>query len=258
MIAAGTRGTWSYDGSLDGLVLLAHRAWSTLSAPEAVANALATEGELFALLGPAPLEQASASPKGDASSAGEELRAFSGDLFDLVARIWMSEEALEHPLFRLCADAGRRGPDALADHGSADLRALSRASRRVNREIDRLRGLARFSPRADGLYSAPLEPDANVIANLVPHFARRFGSEDFALVDLRRKLSVARHGGRFETASGDEALTYLPESGNDEEILLWRRYFSATENPTRLNPELQRRLMPLRYWKFLPETGGGF
>jgi len=250
-------GTWSYDGSLEGLILLAHKAYATLSAPDAVANALAEEGELFALLGPAPLESARASADGDAAAAGAELRAFSGELFDLVARIWMSEEALELPLFRLCAETGRHGPDALADHGSADFRALSRSSRRVIREIDRLKGLARFSPRADGLFSAPLEPDANVIAALVPHFARRFGNEDFAIVDLRRRLSVARRGGRFETAAGDETRAYLPEPKIDEDLLLWKRYFAATENPARRNPELQRRLMPIRYWKFLPEASGG-
>jgi uracil-DNA glycosylase len=250
------RGTWSYDGSLDGLVILAHRALVSASAPEAVANALAAEGELFALLGPAPLE-AAAYPKGEAAAAGSELRAFSGELFDLVARVWMSEEAIELPLFRVCAEASLQGPELLADHGNADIRTLSRSARRVDREIERLKGLARFSPRADSLYSAPLEPDANVVSALAPHFARRFGNEDFALVDLRRRLSIARRGGRFETAAGDEALAYLPDSGGDEEVLLWKRYFAATENPLRRNPELQRRLMPIRYWKFLPEIAGG-
>jgi probable DNA metabolism protein len=118
-----------------------------------------------------------------------------------------------------------------------------------------MHGLARFSPRGDGLFSAPLSPDANIIAALLPHFARRFGNEDFALVDVRRCLAFARLSGRFESASGDEALAYLPslDSASDEDTELWRRYFKATENPARHNPELQRRLMPKRYWRYLPE-----
>jgi uracil-DNA glycosylase len=251
-----TGGTWSYDGSLEGLIVLAHKAYSEASAPDTVANALAAEGELFALLGPSPLEQPSADFAGEAEAAGSELRSFSGELFDLIARVWMSEEALELPLFRLCAEAGRHGAEVLADHGRPDLRALSRSSRRVNREIDRLSGLARFSPREDGLFSAPLEPDANVVAALLPHFARRFGDEDFALVDLRRRLAFARRSGSFESAAGEEALAYLPSPCSDEEVLLWKRYFKATENPARRNPELQRRLMPIRYWRYLPETEG--
>jgi probable DNA metabolism protein len=248
------KGTWSYDGSLDGLVILAHKAYGGLSAPDAVANALAQEGELFALLGPSPLEQASTDIAGAAEAAGAELRSFSGELFDLIARIWMSEEALELPLFRVCARAGRHGADVLADHGDCDLRALSRASRRVIREIDRLSGLARFSRRADGLFSAPLESDANIVAALLPHFARRFGGEDFALVDVGRRLAFARISGRIESTAGVDALAYLPEPSGDEELLLWKRFFKATENPARSNPGLQRRLMPIRYWRYLPET----
>lgn len=267
---ADTLGTWSYDGSLEGLLLLSHRAYSEAAAPQAVANALAVEGELFALLGPEPLRSSSrqgarlasaAELGGAAEAAGSELRAFSGELFDLIMRIWMSEEPLELQLFRLCAEAGSHGTEVLADHGSPDLRALSRASRRVVCEIHKLTGLARFAPRGDGLYAAPLEPDANVIAAMLPHFARRFGADDFALVDVRRGLAFARRGGRFESASGEEALAYLPESeaalAGEVEIALWRRYFKATENPARRNPELQRRLMPRRYWKYLPELAGG-
>jgi probable DNA metabolism protein len=92
----------------------------------------------------------------------------------------------------------------------------------------------------------------------MPHFARRFGSEDFAVVDLQAAPWPSRaRGGRFESAAGEEALAYLPESNathaDDEDALLWRRYFRATENPARRNPELQRRLMPRRYWKYLTE-----
>jgi probable DNA metabolism protein len=245
-------GTWSYDGSLEGLIVLAHRAYSETASPDAVANALASEGELFALLGPQPLEPATAD-LARAQNAGAQLRAFSSELFDMVIRIWMSEESLELPLFRVCAQAGRHGAEALADHGNPDLRALSQASRRVCREIERLKGFARFSPGAGGMLVAALEPDHNVACSLMPHFARRFGGEDFAIVDLRRRLSFARRGGAIESAAGEEALALVPGAATDEDLQLWRRYFKATENPSRKNLELQRRLMPRRYWRFLPE-----
>jgi uracil-DNA glycosylase len=254
------RGTWAYDGSLEGLFALAGRAFSEGSVPETVANALAPEGELFALLGPAPLSPASAANgasglAAEAEAASSLLRSFSGPLFDMIIRIWMSEEALELPLFRVCADAGLHGDEVLADYARPDIRALNGTSRRVDREICKLKGLARFSPRADGLYAAPLEPDYNIGAALLPHFARRFGAEDFAIVDMRRHLAFARRGGRYESASGAEALAYLPDPAacRDEETDLWKRYFKATENPARRNPELQRRLMPRRYWRYLPE-----
>jgi probable DNA metabolism protein len=259
-------GTWSYDGSFDGLLLLVRKAVDELEAPEAVANALAPEGELFALLGPAPLEfpGAAAPPSGfppqdgaplhcGGEKAASFIRALSGDLFDLILRIWMSEEPLEAILLGVCAEIGRRGAGALDDHGDPRVRALVQASRRVMREIHRLIGLARFSLRTDGIWSAPIEPDHNILSALVPSFARRFGSEAFAVVDARRRLAVRSEGGRIEALSGDSALALLPDREEEAEASLWRRYYASTENPARLNPGLQRRLMPMRYWKYLPE-----
>jgi uracil-DNA glycosylase len=248
-------GTWSYDGSVEGLLALARKAIDEGDAPEAVANALAPEGELFALLGPAPL----VFPSGRASSdeaperAASYIRSLSGELFDLILRIWMSEEAIEPALLEICAEVGRRGPQALGDHGDPRVRALTQASRRVAREIHRIIGLARFTPRDDGLWSAPIEPDHNILSALVPSFERRFGGESFAVVDLRRSLAVRSRSGEVEVLSGDGALALLPDRGDDAEERLWRRYYKATENPARLNPRLQRRLMPVRYWKYLPE-----
>jgi probable DNA metabolism protein len=261
-------GAWSYDGSLEGLMLLAHRSYSESSVPDAVANTLALEGELFGPVTgahPEPNPQMGtdlhleADFERQAEAAAAALGDFSGELFYFVMKVWMSEEALELPLLRICAEAGLHGAEVLADHGNADLRAVSRAARRVNCEIHKLTGLARFSDRGDGMYSAPLEPDANILCALLPHFARRFGASDFALVDLRRHLAFARRGGVFESVAGPDSLSYLPLSAGesaDEEIELWRRYFKAAENPARRNPGLQRRLMPRRYWKYLPELGG--
>jgi hypothetical protein len=77
-------------------------------------------------------------------------------------------------------------------------------------------------------------------------------------VDMRRCIALARRDGRFESASGNGILAYAPELGvrRDEETELWKLYFKAAENPARRNPDLQRRLMPRRYWRYLPEMGG--
>jgi len=244
-------GTWSYDGSLDGLFLLAHRAYMEGEVPEAVANALAVEGELFALLGPSPLRGARS--HGVPDEAARELRDFSCELFDTIVRIWMSEEALELPLFRICALAGLHGGEVLADHSLPDVRAVLGASRRVIAEIHRLIGLARFTEE-EGLFVAPLSPDANIVPALAQHFARRFGSQDFALVDTLRSLALVSRGGRIDSLSGEAALALLPLADAAEgEVQLWKRYFKAADNPARANPELQRRLMPARYWRYLPE-----
>ncbi|MDR2103675.1 MAG: DUF4130 domain-containing protein, partial [Treponema sp.] len=49
----------------------------------------------------------------------------------------------------------------------------------------------------------------------------------------------------------------LPETGPDPWEDLWRNYHHAINNGDRKNPGLQRRFMPLRYWKYLPEMNFG-
>jgi len=257
-------GTWSYDGSLDGFLILAAKAAEEGEAPEAVANALAPDGDLFALLGPPPLEFPADRDIGGASTesrsssacaerAASHLRALSGELFDLVLTIWMSEESLELPMLQICAEVGRRGRDVIGDHGDPRIRVVVQTSRRVIREIHRLIGLIRFSRRSDGTWSAPIEPDHNVIAALIPHFIRRFNGESFAVVDVKRHLAIRSTSGATELFSGRESLTLLPDAADHDEARLWKRYFQAVDNPARRNPALQRRLMPVRYWKYLPE-----
>jgi probable DNA metabolism protein len=253
-------GTWSYDGSFEGLLILAAKAAEEGEAPYAVANALAPEGELFALLGPPPLEfpagrdhTADALTTPSAEKAASYLRALSCDLFDLVLHTWMSEENLETSLLQICAEVGRRGWAAIRDYRDLRVREVHQASRRVTREIHRLIGLARFSRRSDGLWSAPLEPDHNVITALVPHFTRRFNGECFAVIDVKRRLAVRSNAVAIETFAGQDALGLLPDKPDQNETILWKRYFKAAENPARANSALQRRLMPVRYWKYLPE-----
>ena len=39
----------------------------------------------------------------------------------------------------------------------------------------------------------------------------------------------------------------------DEYVDLWKCYFESTTIKERKNPKLQKRMMPLRYWKHLSE-----
>lgn len=238
----------SYDGSLDTLVLILRRALDADERPDFLPCGEDAQPSLF----DEPVAR-QASTGEEMSEAARYLRAFSGLLFDLAIRAWMSSEGVEDLLIDLAFQAGREGPELLEDYSIPQVRALRAACQRVEREIHRLEGLARFSLRRDGLYSAPLEPDHNILAALLPHFRRRFGAQPFAIVDLRRCLALESRGDQVRAHSGAEARSLLPDDADDGALLLWRRYFDATENPARRNPALQRRLMPARYWKYLPE-----
>ncbi len=217
---------------------------------------VAPQGELF---GPEPRSPgAQGCDLGfDPGGAVRELRAISPRLLDLVVKTWMSEEGLVDELRLVIQETRSRGSCFLEDYSNRAVRSLSSARARVDREIDRFTGLARFSPRRDGLYAAIIESDHNILSALMPRFALRFGATPYAIVDMGRLLAAERRAGRTSLREGEEVLSLLPGGGADEARDLWRRYFGIIGNPGRASPLLRRRLMPERYWKYLSEMGGG-
>jgi probable DNA metabolism protein len=71
-------------------------------------------------------------------------------------------------------------------------------------------------------------------------------------VDERRGLALLRRpGGDAEIVPA--ALFGSPEPAAEGYEELWRHYHRTINNESRNNPALQRRFMPKRYWKYLPE-----
>jgi probable DNA metabolism protein len=251
---------WAYDGSVWALAALVLKSHAEGRAPTRVSSALRARLEAEEGLWPDSGVEAAA-PEGRPSAgeeAGQRLLALSPRLYAATLRAWMSEEGVEAELLELAADFRERGELAFSDYSRPSVRLLAGAIHRVIREVHRLEGFARFSPRLDPLlgeerFVALLEPDHNVLPSLGPFFLRRFGPTPFALVDLKRGYGLASVGRELEFRGAEELAGLEPEESEAEEASLWQRYFKATENPARRNPLLQRALMPRRYWPHIVE-----
>jgi len=196
--------------------------------------------------------------------AGHARRLFelSPMAFDLFLYAWMSElpvekEAVGFVRKVLSAAEGAAvseqktlAEEAASDMGDSDTLAVHSAVYKVQREIDRLRGLLRFFPQ-DGLYTAKCAPDHFVLPALAQYFSARFGEFSWAIIDEKRGLRLSR------TPPADAKLVHetgnAQDAGGDEWENLWRHYHSTINNESRNNPNLQRQFMPKRYWKYLPE-----
>ncbi|MDR1625543.1 MAG: TIGR03915 family putative DNA repair protein [Spirochaetia bacterium] len=134
---------------------------------------------------------------------------------------------------------------------------------RAGREIDRLRGLLRFTPNREGVFIARCAPDFDILPALAEHFTLRFGETAWAIIDERRGRALVREkgkkarvipwtNGRLAGEAGDQ-----PRSarGGEEDPWekLWKNYHRAVNNESRANPKLQKQFLPERYWKYLPE-----
>jgi hypothetical protein len=205
----------------------------------------------------------------------------SANAFEAIVHAWMSELAITAEIIRFgqkilaaadaangpeaahqraadahqrAADAHRRAADAAAtDRGDADTRTVLEAAYKVWHEIHRLMGLLRFNPDEAGVYIARCEPDHLVLPALGPHFRERFGQTPWAIIDEKRRLGASCSGAGLEFFTTGDSPPSLENQPDNEWENMWRHYHKTINNETRNNPNLQRRLMPQRYWKYLTE-----
>jgi len=149
---------------------------------------------------------------------------------------------------------------AATDRGDFDVQTVREAAQKVWHEIHRLMGLLRFCPNENGVYTARCEPDHFVLPALGPHFMGRFGETPWAIIDNKRRLSLSCEA--WQSGASGKALVFSANAENmsssgkgqtGEWENLWKHYHKTINNESRNNPDLQRRFMPTRYWKYLSE-----
>jgi probable DNA metabolism protein len=139
---------------------------------------------------------------------------------------------------------------------------LYQVSRKVSFEIHRFQGFVRFQETSDGLFFAAIEPDHDILSLLAPHFARRYGNQSWVIYDRKRDKGIfwkkpEMHeiiltDKQFNSITGD-ILQHVKSEDEDLYRSLWKAYYKAINIPERKNTRLMLRLLPRRYWKYLPE-----
>ena len=184
----------------------------------------------------------------------------SANAFEAIVHAWMSELPVTAETIRYgqkifaAADAQRQAAETAAtDRGDADTRTVLEAAYKVWHEIHRLMGLLRFCPDENGVYIARCEPDHLVLPALGPHFRERFGQTPWAIIDEKRRLGISCSGAKLEFFITGENSASLENPPDSEWENMWRHYHKTINNEGRNNPDVQRRFMPQRYWKYLTE-----
>ena len=185
----------------------------------------------------------------------------SVNAFDSIVHAWMSELPILAEIIRygqkvLEANERNAAERAATDRGNPDMQVVAEAAYKVQHEIHRLMGLLRFNPNEDGVYIARCEPDHWVLPALGPYFKDRFGNTPWAIIDEKRRFCMGCGSGEtdaLEFFSADDAPALSESSNGSEWKDLWRHYHKTINNESRNNPDLQRRFMPKRYWKYITE-----
>ncbi|MCK9174946.1 MAG: TIGR03915 family putative DNA repair protein [Desulforhopalus sp.] len=167
-------------------------------------------------------------------------------------------------LYWLVRECLARGPQATELYTHDSIRYLDKLSQKVGKEAHRLTGLIRFRILEDGLQYAPFESDCNVISYCARHFRKRLKNRQWILHDIRRNYALYWDCSSLQEIAIEDDFTKhvrqygeLPDAriSHDEQLYqaLWKSFHAAIDNKDRKNIELQRRLMPRRYWKYLSE-----
>jgi probable DNA metabolism protein len=136
---------------------------------------------------------------------------------------------------------------------------LRRQFRRFSlcREAHKFKGFVRFREVTAGFLYASIEPEADILPLIAPHFTERVGDRPWMIHDLRRN-QAALFDLRSWRLIRDIELTAEPgiTAAEHDYAALWQRYFQRHAIAERHNPKLQQKHVPLRVRKHLTEFNG--
>ena len=163
--------------------------------------------------------------------------------------------------FQLIIELFKQKKLDLRNFGDPSILRLHQTLKKVSRERHRMKAFIRFVKSDDGLYTAVVEPDFNVLPLIVDFFKNRYADQDWLIYDLRRNYGFHYSANEIHEVSGNINDTipnpYELELNIDPKELeyqhLWSTYFKSINIEARKNLKLHLRHVPKRYWKYLVE-----
>jgi len=124
---------------------------------------------------------------------------------------------------------------------------------KVGKEKHRMLGLVRFKQLENGILYSSIEPDYNIGGLLAPHFKSRMMNENWVIHDVKRGIAVFYNKEEWVIKDMEINNSLIVKEDEEQYQELWKAYFKSIAIQNKINPSLQKRCMPVRYWKHLVE-----
>lgn len=131
---------------------------------------------------------------------------------------------------------------------------VNKLCRKVDGEAHLMCGFVRFKELENSIFYSVIEPDHNILTLIAPHFSDRLASERWIIHDIKRELAVIYDTKEWILTPFSKTASSEFFSHRDQFEELWKSYYRTVAIKERINPRLQKRLMPKRYWKYIVET----
>ncbi|MCX7711678.1 MAG: TIGR03915 family putative DNA repair protein [Clostridia bacterium] len=238
-----------YDGSFEGLLTAIFEAYYRKENPEKILRNKALQQTLFEEYIHIPTDEIKADK-----------------VYDSI-RSKISHQALQHAYYTYLSDFEDAGTwiyrylqlgwkmGHKVDYHLADDRVLTvhNTSRKVFGESHLLLGLVRFKKLSSDLFYAPIEPAHNIVSLIAPHFSSRLADQNWIIHDVKRNMAALYNKVEWVITELDANPNLTVDEEEQAYQGLWKQYFESIAIRSRVNPDLQKRHMPRRYWKYLTE-----
>lgn len=250
---------YQYDGTFDGFLSVVFHVYEHKKEPAAISQTFSSTPDMFA-------ERISID-----ATEGHAHRVWEG----LVNKTSLSSARLFHIAFR----AGIKNKEMvlwryvkkvfLKEHKGyhqnmldEDVYHVFKMARQVKREAHLFLGLVRFEKSSDDIFFAPVEPDHDILDMIAGHFKSRFKTQKWVIYDTGRNYGIFYdldiiNRVTFENLQMEENTGKLKGSAatdkDDYFRRLWKKYYQSVNIQARENHKQLLRMMPRKYWKYLPE-----
>lgn len=247
-----------YDKTFEGLLSALFDAYFRKTFPDL----LLEDGELLPLFYDEVVEVRTVQEKSDRVWKGL-LKKLSPQALNMACECWLSElSGMDMLLFRYFRKAIDATQSIELNFGDADVLEVSKIWKKVNFERIRIMQFVRFQKTIDGIFFAAFEPVHNVIPLAISHFKDRFSDQKWLIYDLKRQYGYYYDLQTVTEVTFEEKTAHFITGKLEKEIAdkeeyffqqLWKSYFKSIAIKERINPQLHKRNMPVRYWKHLTE-----
>lgn len=148
-----------------------------------------------------------------------------------------------------------KGDQAARLVGDIDGSELHARIKAVRREAHHLHAFLRFSPlntKNAPDYIAWFEPAHDILLSASMHFAERMGMHSWLIATPNDAVLWDGQVMHYTNACPAH-WRQLAQGAQDPGVELWKAYYESTFNPARLNRDVMRSNLPVRFWKNMPE-----
>lgn len=247
---------FTFDDTFEGLLTAVFNAYTEKIFPDLVLGGRDTPPLAVSETRPVVTNRA----KADRVFAGLARRLSRPGKNTLLLSFLSEEQGAASLLFRYIRKVFDSHVPVEGDYADPDILATDRLAKKVYAEARHLEGFARFQKTAEGIYVSALGPRHNVLSLLLPHFKSRFACMRWIIYDTKRGYGFLHENGAIADVYLDPSL--VGKNGLDPSLLaedeallqtMWRDYFFTAAVMERVNPKLQARCLPRRFWPYLTE-----